>query len=82
VLYSQLVHFAMTKAVVRAMDAVQQISGASQFILSGASKRGWYVAWKQQALVLLSESVFRAGCLGWQLQLTNEFNRSFPSWRT
>jgi len=36
------VHLAMTKAVVRAMDAVQErLPGIDEFLLVGGSKRGW-----------------------------------------
>lgn len=37
-------HLPMAKAIIKAMDAAQEITKTSRFILSGASKRGW-AAW-------------------------------------
>ena len=38
---SWIAQFPMTRAAVRAMDALEEIKGIQQFVVSGASKRGW-----------------------------------------
>ncbi|WP_456404162.1 PhoPQ-activated protein PqaA family protein [Thiolapillus sp.] len=76
------VHLAMTKSVVRAMDAIQEFLGRKDiriddFVLLGGSKRGW-TAWLTAAVDPRVKAIMPISAD--LLNLKNQFNRHWNSY--